>query len=131
MESGKHNTFVFPSVKIDPSAHLRTPKLSVTNELTIPEQTRYLVPIELGRIEKHVRLVPMQTLNSPLILPQVYDQTLEQVLVDLGLDARGVAATRNWQVDGALLRNSLRKLRGICTHPQVLTPLFGLIYFSC
>lgn len=45
---------------------------------------------------------------------------LEQVLLDLGLDARGVAATSNWQVDGSLLRNSLRKLRGICTHPQVI-----------
>ncbi len=53
---------------------------------------------------------------------------LEQVLLDLGLDARGVAATSNWQVDGALLRNSLRKLRGICTHPQVLAPFFALIY---
>ncbi|KAF8963293.1 SNF2 family N-terminal domain-containing protein [Flammula alnicola] len=81
---------------------IRTMKSGVTAELTIPEQTRYLVGIELGRVERHV-----------------YDQTLEQILLDLGLDARGVAATSNWQVDSGLLRSSLRRLRGICTHPQV------------
>jgi len=80
----------------------RTTKASVKEELTIPQQTRYLVPIELGRIEQHV-----------------YDQNLESVLLELGLDARGVAATENWEVDGGLLRASIRKLRGICTHPQV------------
>ena len=31
-------------------------KEAVKNELTIPPQTRYLVPIELGRVERHVRL---------------------------------------------------------------------------
>jgi E3 ubiquitin-protein ligase SHPRH len=39
--------------------------------------------------------------------------------VELGLDVRGVAASEGWQVDAALLRNVLRRLRGICTHPQV------------
>ena len=38
---------------------------------------------------------------------------------ELGLDARGVATVPGWEVDGVLLRSSLRKLRGICTHPQV------------
>lgn len=46
---------------------------------------------------------------------------MEAVLLDLGLDARGVAASGGWQVDGALLRSSIRRLRGICTHPQVMT----------
>lgn len=32
-------------------------KSAVKDELTIPEQTRYLVPIELGRVERHVRHV--------------------------------------------------------------------------
>ena len=32
----------------------RTMKSNVTAELTIPQQTRYLVPIELGRVERHV-----------------------------------------------------------------------------
>lgn len=52
-------------------------------------------------------------------LYQVYDQSFEAILNDLGLDARGVAASEGWEVDGVLLRSSIRRLRGICTHPQV------------
>ncbi|KAK0200494.1 SNF2 family N-terminal domain-containing protein [Desarmillaria ectypa] len=81
---------------------IRTMKSTVEAELTIPQQTRYLVSIEMGRIERHV-----------------YDQTLEAVLQELGLDARGVAASSGWETDGTVLRSSLRRLRGICTHPQV------------
>ncbi|KAF9039897.1 SNF2 family N-terminal domain-containing protein [Panaeolus papilionaceus] len=81
---------------------IRTIKSNISDELTIPQQTRYLVPIEMGRVERHV-----------------YDQTLETILLDLGLDARGVAANDGWTVDGGLLRSSIRRLRGICTHPQV------------
>ncbi|KAH7882755.1 SNF2 family N-terminal domain-containing protein [Phlebopus sp. FC_14] len=81
---------------------VRTLKSSIKDELTIPQQRRYLVGIELGRVERHV-----------------YDQALEDALVELGLDARGVAAYDGWQVDAGLLRSILRKLRGICTHPQV------------
>lgn len=81
---------------------IRTMKASVKDELTIPKQTRYLVPIELGRVERHV-----------------YDQNFEKALLELGLDARGVAVTENWQVDTANLRSWLRRLRGFCTHPQV------------
>ncbi|KAG6335414.1 hypothetical protein ID866_3675 [Astraeus odoratus] len=81
---------------------VRTLKSAVKNELTIPQQRRYLVGIELGRVER-----------------QVYDQALEGALAELGLDARGVAAYEGWQVDAGLLRNILRRLRGICTHPQV------------
>lgn len=50
---------------------------------------------------------------------KVYDRNLEAALVELGLDVRGVAASEGWQVDAAILRNILRRLRGICTHPQV------------
>ncbi|KAI0668956.1 SNF2 family N-terminal domain-containing protein [Trametes maxima] len=81
---------------------VRTTKEAVKNELTIPQQTRYLVPIELGPVQRHV-----------------YDQQLDDALLDLGLDAMGVAATENWEVDVGKLRLWLRKLRGICTHPQV------------
>lgn len=35
------------------------------------------------------------------------------------MDARGVAVAENWQIDTGVLRFWLRKLRGICTHPQV------------
>ncbi|KAH9837867.1 SNF2 family N-terminal domain-containing protein [Rhodofomes roseus] len=81
---------------------IRTTKAAVKHELTIPKQTRYLVPIELGRVERHV-----------------YDQTFDRALLELGLDARGVAAKADWEIDTAVLRTWLRKLRGICTHPQV------------
>ncbi|KAF8153782.1 SNF2 family N-terminal domain-containing protein [Crassisporium funariophilum] len=81
---------------------IRTIKSEITTELTIPQQTRYLVGIELGKVERHV-----------------YDQTLEAILLGLGLDARGVAASTGWQVDSTILRSSIRRLRGICTHPQV------------
>lgn len=35
----------------------RTMKASVKEELTIPQQTRYLVSIELGKVEQHVCLI--------------------------------------------------------------------------
>ncbi|KAG6852711.1 hypothetical protein C0991_009638 [Blastosporella zonata] len=79
-----------------------TLKANVKDELTIPEQTRYLVGVNLGPVEKHV-----------------YDQALEAALQDLGLDARGVAGSDGWQIDGTVLRSAIRRLRGICTHPQV------------
>lgn len=92
-------------------------KADVKNELTIPQQTRYLVSIEMGRVERHVRRLIFFIFCVTSI--QVYDQTLEKVLLELGLDARGVAASEGWEVDGVLLRSSIRRLRGICTHPQV------------
>lgn len=81
---------------------VRTMKSAVKDELTIPQQKRFLVGIDLGPIERHV-----------------YDQNLEEALLQLGLDARGVAASVGWEIDASLLRTLLRKLRGICTHPQV------------
>ncbi|KAH8101241.1 SNF2 family N-terminal domain-containing protein [Cristinia sonorae] len=81
---------------------VRTMKSAVEAELTIPKQTRYLLPVELGKVERHV-----------------YDHNFEKALLDLGLDARGVAVTEDWEVDTTVLRTWLRKLRGICTHPQV------------
>ncbi|THH15865.1 hypothetical protein EW146_g4683 [Bondarzewia mesenterica] len=81
---------------------IRTMKASVKDELTIPQQTRFLVPIELGKVERHV-----------------YDQNIEKALLELGLDARGVAATENWEINTNVLRTWLRKLRQICTHPLV------------
>lgn len=44
---------------------------------------------------------------------------LERALNELGLDARGIAASEGWEIDVSLLRSWLRKLRGITTHPQV------------
>ncbi|KAG6849134.1 hypothetical protein H0H93_011044 [Arthromyces matolae] len=81
---------------------IRTLKQNVKDELTIPQQTRYLVSIKISPVEK-----------------LVYDQALETLLLELGLDARGVAATEDWEVDTTILRSAIRRLRGICTHPQV------------
>ncbi|KAI0053500.1 hypothetical protein FA95DRAFT_1579571 [Auriscalpium vulgare] len=81
---------------------IRTTKAAVKEELTIPQQSRYLFPISMGPVEQHV-----------------YDQNLEKALHELGLDARGVAASENHVIDTGLLRTWLRKLRQICTHPQI------------
>ncbi|KAJ7074914.1 SNF2 family N-terminal domain-containing protein [Mycena belliarum] len=82
---------------------IRTTKASVNAELTIPQQTRYLVGIKMGAVERHV-----------------YDEDLEATLLDLGLDARGVDVRgENREPNGAQLRSHLRRLRAICTHPQV------------
>ena len=43
----------------------------------------------------------------------------DRALLDIGMDARGVAARADWEVDTGVLRTWLRKLRGLCTHPQV------------
>lgn len=99
---------------------LRTTKPMVRDELGIPEQTRYLVPIELGRVEKHVSAFPPR--SSPCLfdagLFKFYDQNMEQALLALGFDARGVTIDEKL-LDPVLLRSWIRKLRGICTHPQV------------
>ncbi len=99
--SGASHAFPFKAIVLT-DAFYRTMKKAVKDELTIPPQTRYLVPIELGRVERHF-----------------YDQALDAALLDLGLDARGVAATENWEVNVMNLRHWLRRLRGLCTHPQV------------
>lgn len=64
-------------------------------------------------------MTSLSTTLTAAHLQQVYDQHFEKALLDLGLDARGVAVTENWEADTAVLRTWLRKLRGICTHPQV------------
>lgn len=76
--------------------------------------------IELGRVERHVShdTRPLREEHN-MTVSKVYDHHLEAALVELGLDMRGVAVNEGWQIDATLLRNVLRKLRGICTHPQV------------
>ncbi|KAF7289508.1 SNF2 family helicase [Mycena chlorophos] len=85
------------------SLAIRTTKASVKNELTIPQQTRYIVGIEMGPVER-----------------AVYDADFDRVLLELGLDARGVDVHgEQREPDAALLRSMIRRLRAICTHPQV------------
>ncbi|KAI9435845.1 SNF2 family N-terminal domain-containing protein [Lactarius indigo] len=81
---------------------VRTVKSAVQAELTIPTQTRYVFPICLGRVERHV-----------------YDQNWENALLELSLDARGITTSQMPEVNTTLLRSWLRKLRQICTHPQI------------
>jgi len=52
------------------TAHLqyRTMKRVVESELTIPPQSRFLVPIELGKVEKHVSI--------PLHIYGIFDNSL-------------------------------------------------------
>ena len=66
-------------------------------------------------------LIVVHFCQSVVILTgsQVYDQNFEHALLELGMDARGVAVAANWEVNTNALRTWLRKLRGICTHPQV------------
>lgn len=53
------------------------------------------------------------------ISSQVYTQNFYNACLDLGLDVRGIAVREDWEADTTVLRAWLRKLRGICTHPQV------------
>lgn len=53
------------------------------------------------------------------VIRTVHDQALEEALTELGLDARGVAAYKWWEVYWNVLRNVLRMLRGMCTYLQV------------
>jgi hypothetical protein len=53
---------------------------------------------------------------------------LQMSLDELGLDAQGVAASSGWQVDATSLRASLRKLRAICTHPQVCGNILFVVW---
>ena len=99
---------------------IRTLKSRVKDELTIPPQRRFAVGIELGRVEKHVRPhldIFYPDFSRPCY--QIYDETLREALDELGVDARGVAASEGWEIDISLLRTWLRRLRQICTHPQV------------
>lgn len=49
----------------------------------------------------------------------MYDENFRDALKDLGMDERGVALHDEWELDVALLRSWLRKLRAVATHPQV------------
>jgi len=42
----------------------RTIKRAVESELTIPRQSRFLVPIELGKVEKHVGIIRLRVYDT-------------------------------------------------------------------
>jgi E3 ubiquitin-protein ligase SHPRH len=51
---------------------------------------------------------------------------MAESLTALGLDASGIPLSPQWELDLALLRTSIRRLRQACTHPQVGTALGGI-----
>lgn len=78
---------------------IRTTKAEVVGEFSLPNQTRYVVPIELSDIEMHY-----------------YLDVLERQRERLGIaDGR----QRDQELDFSVYRNALRHLRQICTHIQV------------
>lgn len=78
---------------------VRTTKAEVVGEFNLPNQTRYVIPIELSDIEMHY-----------------YLDVLERQRERLGLtDGR----QRDQELDFSAYRNALRHLRQICTHIQV------------
>ncbi|KAG8798985.1 hypothetical protein FRC16_006130 [Serendipita sp. 398] len=81
---------------------VRTCKSQVKDEFELPKQTRYIVPIEFGKVER-----------------TIYDDLLETGLSSLEVDERGVAKTSGWAMDISELRTWLHRLRQVCTHPQV------------
>lgn len=99
MAPGYHEQFC---QLFDTRMAVRTCKRQVAHEFQLPKQTRYVVPIELGKVER-----------------TVYDETLENALQSLHVDARGVFASDGWEMDISLLRVQLHRLRQVCTHPQI------------
>lgn len=74
---------------------VRTTKRQVQDELVIPRQSRYVIPIELSQIEQHY-----------------YLDTLSRQRMTIGNQGGG-------GLDRAVLRRCLLDLRQICTHIQV------------
>ncbi|KAH7107566.1 SNF2 family N-terminal domain-containing protein [Auriculariales sp. MPI-PUGE-AT-0066] len=87
-------------VELFSSMTVRHLKVQVKDELTIPPQQRLLVPISLGKVER-----------------QVYSDALDNAIHALGLPNNLGEAYA--EIDTAVLRSSLRLLRGLCTHPMV------------
>ncbi|KAF8308099.1 hypothetical protein DL93DRAFT_1962187 [Clavulina sp. PMI_390] len=81
---------------------VRTSKQVAGKEMKLAVQTRCVVPILLGPVEKHN-----------------YDERLADSLTALGMDPRGYPLVEDWSLDSVLLRQCIRKLRQACTHPQI------------
>lgn len=86
----------------------RTLKSQVQHELFLPQQIRYIVPIELTAVERYY-----------------YDQRYNEALKVLGLDEDGfpVQPPNNpewtWEPDKSEMLRALTTLRQLCTHPQI------------
>ncbi|GAA5992971.1 hypothetical protein JCM10908_000775 [Rhodotorula pacifica] len=86
----------------------RTLKSQVQHELFLPQQIRYIVPIELTAVERYY-----------------YDQRYNEALKILKLDEEGFPIQPNnepdwtWEPDKSEMLRALTTLRQLCTHPQI------------
>jgi len=79
---------------------VRTLKSQVAHELTIPAQSRFVVPVELGEVEAFAHKL-------------LYGQAMAA----LELDADGNAPSASWRPDPAVMKTFLRRLRHLCCRP--------------
>ncbi|PWN43577.1 hypothetical protein IE81DRAFT_365627 [Ceraceosorus guamensis] len=80
----------------------RHTKDGIRDQLRIPVQTRYLVPIELGLVQR-----------------SSYDQLWAAALEDMGLNQAGEPVSGDYEANVNKLRHHLNLLRQTCTHPQL------------
>ncbi|CAO1631942.1 unnamed protein product [Sympodiomycopsis kandeliae] len=83
-------------------------KSAVKDELTLPRQDRYVMPIDFTAVET-----------------AYYEDVWNAALLNLGLDSQGGPTREDWQLDELLMRRQLLLLRQACTHPQVAGRVLG------
>ncbi|WFD18260.1 RING-type E3 ubiquitin transferase [Malassezia caprae] len=81
---------------------IRHTKAQVQHEMVLPPQTRYLVPVDFTHVET-----------------AFYKDVWHASLAALELDPDGAPLTETWELDTAVLRAQLQRLRQACTHPHV------------
>ncbi|PKI83067.1 hypothetical protein MVES_003009 [Malassezia vespertilionis] len=81
---------------------IRHTKADIAHEMVLPPQTRSLVPVDF-------------TYTEAAFYRDVWIESLEA----LGMDEEGAPQLDDWQLDTAVLRAQLLRLRQACTHPQV------------
>ncbi|WFD29578.1 RING-type E3 ubiquitin transferase [Malassezia sp. CBS 17886] len=82
---------------------IRHTKVQVAHEMVLPVQTRSLIPVDFSYTET-----------------AFYRDVLSDALDALGMDADGTPRSEAWQLDAAVLRAQLLRLRQACTNPRVL-----------
>ncbi|KAG8745984.1 Multiple RNA-binding domain-containing protein 1 [Ceratobasidium sp. 414] len=81
---------------------IRATKAAVANELTIPPQEYFVVPIQQGPVEQHF-----------------YEMQVEAAMEELGVPSQQPTQTQLESLDISTLRSWFRKLRMACIHPQI------------
>ena len=81
---------------------IRHTKAQVQHEMVLPPQTRYLVPVDFTHVET-----------------AFYKDVWHASLAALELDTDGAPLSEAWELDTAVLRTQLQRLRQACTHQHV------------